>query len=663
MYRFSVATFVVCASSLLALQLFVSFTPVYAAAPNVTITSPAAGSWQNFDASFPVGYDALTAGTCELQTQDGSANPWVSRGAISCGSNQTTAINAGVWCTTEGPNQCGVRVQTGPTPIEAFNKSTPGVYDWTVPVGVTSITVDARGGYGGFAGGLGGRVQATISVTPGELLRISVGSHTGASDIRRGSFTLADRFIVAGGGGGAGEIDFCNDVGFGGHGGGLVGGAGIGEAGGGSGGTQTDGGTAGGNGSPGGFGFGGAGGTILFWGGAGGSGWYGGGGGGGGHDGDDCDIPLGPGGGGGGSSYCGASCSSTTHTTGFQVGNGQVIITYSPPGGDSDQEYFSIDASAPTVTSFTASDGATTVDATSDPLTTTAGTITFDWTATDHAAGSGIEHFELWRAADAGGIPWVWSKIGPDMPPATTSTPHNPGGGAWWYSIHAFDKADHQTPADPILIVINQAPQVNVGGGRNIDFAGPINIDATVTDDGLPLPPALTMAWTKISGPGDVTFGSPTSADTSVSFSTPGLYVLRLTADDGQLSAFAEIEIGPLPHGLVPCGVDRDNPATLNWNEKDPCELKHTFLLVKNLIDFTLWKLTPIIVVIMVVATGAIFYFSWGSVNTLATVRRIWRYIGIGVLILMFSWLFLNFFLGILGFDINIFGRWTEITI
>ena len=116
-------------------------------------------------------------------------------------------------------------------------------------------------------------------------------------------------------------------------------------------------------------------------------------------------------------------------------------------------------------------------------------------------------------------------------------------------------------------------------------------------------------------------------------------------------------------YGLVPCGVGIDNPGTPAWNETDDCELKHLFLLIKNLIDFALWKLTPLIIVIMVVATGVIFYFQFGDASVLATVRRIWHYIGIGVLILLFSWLFLNFLLGILGFDINVFGRWTEITI
>ncbi|GEM_PF-6461437 len=351
--------------------------------------------------------------------------------------------------------------------------------------------------------------------------------------------------------------------------------------------------------------------------------------------------------------------------------------------GAQDEEYFSIDLTAPTVMSFTATDGTTTVDSTTDPLLTGAGSITLNWAAPDNAGGSGIEHHELWRTPDAGGVPdhSLWNKVGSSIPSTTTSILDSPGSGGWWYGLHVFDNVDNcinetgghtcggvlsdgqdpRTPVGPILVVINEAPQVDAGGNENTDFSGAIALDGTVTDDGLPSG-TLTISWTKISGPGNVTFANPSSADTTVTFTAPGVYVLRLTADDGQLSAFEEISITPPPHGLVPCGVDRNNPDT-PWNETEDCALRHTFLLIKNLIDFTLWKLVPLIVVIMVVATGAIFYFSWGSANTLATVRRIWRYIGMGVLILMFSWLFLNFFLGILGFDINVFGRWTEITV
>ena len=48
---------------------------------------------------------------------------------------------------------------------------------WTVPNGVTSITVDAHGAGGGDSGGKSGgngaRVQTTLTVTPGNVLYIS----------------------------------------------------------------------------------------------------------------------------------------------------------------------------------------------------------------------------------------------------------------------------------------------------------------------------------------------------------------------------------------------------------------------------------------------------------------------------------------------------------
>jgi hypothetical protein len=38
------------------------------------------------------------------------------------------------------------------------------------------------------------------------------------------------------------------------------------------------------------------------------------------------------------------------------------------------------------------------------------------------------------------------------------------------------------------------------------------------------------VAWSKVSGPGTVTFTAPANADTNATFSTAGTYVLRLTA-------------------------------------------------------------------------------------------------------------------------------------
>ena len=77
---------------------------------------------------------------------------------------------------------------------------------WTVPSGVTSITVDAYGAGGGDSsgnsGGNGARIQTTLTVTPGDILYIYVGE-TG-SDAAHGS-TPSTSFN-GGGKGGASNI-------------------------------------------------------------------------------------------------------------------------------------------------------------------------------------------------------------------------------------------------------------------------------------------------------------------------------------------------------------------------------------------------------------------------------------------------------------------------
>jgi RHS repeat-associated protein len=88
---------------------------------------------------------------------------------------------------------------------------------WTVPDRVTAITVDMTGGEGGAGavtagnglGGRGGRIQATLSVTPGETLHIGVGRSgvnnnggTGGAGGLFGGGKGGNGFIGGGGGGG-----------------------------------------------------------------------------------------------------------------------------------------------------------------------------------------------------------------------------------------------------------------------------------------------------------------------------------------------------------------------------------------------------------------------------------------------------------------------------
>ncbi|MCF8449495.1 MAG: Ig-like domain-containing protein, partial [Taibaiella sp.] len=233
------------------------------------------------------------------------------------------------------------------------------VQTYTVPSGVTAIGIDAAGAQGGNSlasnGGNGGRVQASLTVTPGQVLSIYVGGQGaagpsssgtragggnggggeggngngygggggGSSDIRTGGTALSNRIIVAAGGGGGGYNCGSANAEPGGNGGGLTGFVGFSCSSAstsscGSGGTQTAGGTgATSYGASSGTLGAGANNSVIIYGGGGGGGYYGGGAG-------------YYGGGGGGSSYYGGSgVSGPTTTAGFKTGNGYVII-YGP---------------------------------------------------------------------------------------------------------------------------------------------------------------------------------------------------------------------------------------------------------------------------------------------------------------------------------------------
>ncbi len=64
---------------------------------------------------------------------------------------------------------------------------------------------------------------------------------------------------------------------------------------------------------------------------------------------------------------------------------------------------------------------------------------------------------------------------------------------------------------------------------------------------------ALTVQWSKFSGPGTVTFGTPNQASTTAAFSAPGDYVLRLTANDGLLTSTKDltVHVASVPAGTT----------------------------------------------------------------------------------------------------------------
>ncbi len=311
----------------------------------------------------------VCVGSTRTLTNSTSGGTWSASNAsatVNSTSGVVTGVSAGTLNITYTlPAGCfsvlpfTVNVMPGAIGSSIVSSYTPGAYTYVVPAGVTSVDVTVNGAQGGSngsgLGGNGGRVQGSLSVSPGQQLFVFVGSQganyvsTGAaggnsfgggedggvggssnggagggaaSDVRTSitggatSFASLSSRVFVGGGGGGGNFS-CSPRLNGGVGGFPAGGNGLASC---SvpptGGSQVAGGNAtcysGNCGTNGGFGNGGG---ATFWGGGGGGGYYGG-------------AGSGEASGAGGSSYAGAGTSGVSYTNGSQTGNGSVTISY-----------------------------------------------------------------------------------------------------------------------------------------------------------------------------------------------------------------------------------------------------------------------------------------------------------------------------------------------
>ena len=141
----------------------------------------------------------------------------------------------------------------------------------------------------------------------------------------------------------------------------------------------------------------------------------------------------------------------------------------------------------------------------------------------------------------------VWSKVsGPGN--VTFSNPSNTLTTATFsqsgiYRLRLFASDSFLSGSNDLFVTVDAPPVVNAGQTMTNTFPGIVTLSGTVSDDGLPTNGTLTVVWSKISGPGTVVFGNAATTNSAATFSTNGVYVLRLTADDGIATNHSEVTV------------------------------------------------------------------------------------------------------------------------
>jgi RHS repeat-associated protein len=110
---------------------------------------------------------------------------------------------------------------------------------------------------------------------------------------------------------------------------------------------------------------------------------------------------------------------------------------------------------------------------------------------------------------------------------------------------------------------VNRPPTANAGPDHTITLpVDTVALEGTASDDGFPAGSTLGVTWTKVSGPGPVTFAEADQAATSATFSVDGEYVLKLTASDGQLLSSDTVIVTVIPRNQAPI-VDAGSAQTI----------------------------------------------------------------------------------------------------
>ena len=115
--------------------------------------------------------------------------------------------------------------------------------------------------------------------------------------------------------------------------------------------------------------------------------------------------------------------------------------------------------------------------------------------------------------------------------------------GSYTVTVRATDNCGQITDV-PVTLSVNDAPTVNAGPDDTTRLIfGPYTLAGTASDDGLAPGTGLVTTWSQVSGPGTTTFDDAHSLTAAATFDVGGVYVLQLSATDGQLTSTDTVQI------------------------------------------------------------------------------------------------------------------------
>jgi RHS repeat-associated protein len=172
-------------------------------------------------------------------------------------------------------------------------------------------------------------------------------------------------------------------------------------------------------------------------------------------------------------------------------------------------------------------------------ITLPVNSVTLNGSATDDGLPNGTLILQWTKVSGPGTV--TFSSPNTAVTKATFSST-----GAYVLQLSANDSQYTSTSTATITVnapPVNQPPVVSAGRSQTIQLpTNTVTLQGTATDDGLPSG-ILIISWSEVAGPGVVSFGSPATATTTVSFPGAGVYLLRLTANDTQLSSSSDVVI------------------------------------------------------------------------------------------------------------------------